>query len=95
MALKPRDGGAKTPCKWCSRGGIYRVTFDEAKKAANDRKFSGVGFVIPKGWFFLDIDHRDMTDPYIQTIHESLNEINKHLDKREQRLRQIELHTKG
>ncbi|MBQ1452335.1 MAG: hypothetical protein IIZ23_00040, partial [Ruminococcus sp.] len=44
------------------------VTFDEAKKAANDRKYSGVGFVIPKGWFFLDIDHRDMTDPYIQTM---------------------------
>ena len=24
MALKPRDRGAKTPCKWCSRGGIYK-----------------------------------------------------------------------
>ena len=23
MALKQRDRGAKTPCKWCSRGGIY------------------------------------------------------------------------
>ena len=26
MALKPRDRGAKTPCKWCSRGGIYSET---------------------------------------------------------------------
>ena len=31
----------------------------------------------------------------LREIHESLNEINEHLDKREQRLRQIELHTKG
>ena len=31
----------------------------------------------------------------LREIHESLNELNKHLDKREQILRQIELHTKG
>lgn len=31
----------------------------------------------------------------LRDIRESLNEINEHLDKREQRLRQIELHTKG
>lgn len=31
----------------------------------------------------------------LREIHESLNELNKHLDKREQKLRQIELHTKG
>ena len=31
----------------------------------------------------------------LREIHESLNELNKQLDKREQKLRQIELHTKG
>ena len=44
------------------------VTFDEAKRAAAEKNYSGVGFVIPKGYFFLDIDHRDMDDPYIKMM---------------------------
>jgi P4 family phage/plasmid primase-like protien len=44
------------------------VTFDVAKAAAEKRHYSGVGFVIPKGWFFLDIDHRDMEDPFVKTM---------------------------
>ena len=44
------------------------VTFDEAKAAAAEKNYSGVGFVIPKGYFFLDIDHRDMNDPYIKMM---------------------------
>ena len=44
------------------------VTFDEAKRAAAEKNYSGVGFVIPEGYFFLDIDHRDMDDPYIKTM---------------------------
>ena len=44
------------------------VTFDEAKTAAVEKHYSGVGFVIPKGWFFLDIDHRDMEDPFVKTM---------------------------
>ena len=41
------------------------VTFDEAKAAAAEKQYSGVGFVIPVGWFFLDIDHRPLDDPYV------------------------------
>ena len=44
------------------------VSFDEAKRAAAEKNYSGVGFVIPEGYFFLDIDHRDMDDPYIKTM---------------------------
>ncbi len=44
------------------------VTFDEAKAAATQRLFSGVGFAIPKGWFFLDIDHRDMEDDFVKIM---------------------------
>ena len=44
------------------------VTFNEAKIAAVEKHYSGVGFVIPKGWFFLDIDHRDMQDPFVKAM---------------------------
>ena len=44
------------------------VTFDEAKTAAAEKHYSGVGFVIPKGWFFLDIDHRELQDPFVKTM---------------------------
>lgn len=38
------------------------VTYQEAIKAKQKRKYTGVGFVLPKGYFFLDIDHRDSDD---------------------------------
>lgn len=41
------------------------VTFEEAKAAAAKSHYSGVGFVIPEGWFFLDIDHKPLDDPYV------------------------------
>ena len=44
------------------------VTFDEAKAAASEKQYSGVGFVIPEGWFFLDIDHKPLDDPYVVKI---------------------------
>ena len=44
------------------------VTFDEAKRAAAEKNYSGVGFIIPEGYFFLDIDHRELDDPYIKTM---------------------------
>ncbi|MCQ2414064.1 MAG: phage/plasmid primase, P4 family [Clostridia bacterium] len=68
-----RDG--KTTTVPCSASGSatgtnekYRntwVTFDEATSAAQARGFSGVGFIIPKGWFFLDIDHVGIDDPWL------------------------------
>ena len=44
------------------------VTFDEAKAAAAEKHYSGVGFVIPEGYFFLDIDHKPLDDPYVVKI---------------------------
>ena len=44
------------------------VTYDEAVKAAREHGYSGVGFKIPKGYFFLDVDHKDLTDPYVQLL---------------------------
>ena len=41
------------------------VTFNEAKAAASEKHYSGVGFVIPQGWFFLDIDRKPIDDPYV------------------------------
>nr|DAP89328.1 MAG TPA: dsDNA helicase [Caudoviricetes sp.] len=44
------------------------VTYDEAIAAVQKRHAAGVGFVIPEGYFFLDIDHMELTDPFVQTI---------------------------
>lgn len=44
------------------------VTYDEAMAAAQLHGHTGVGFVIPTGWFFLDVDHRDAADPLVQTL---------------------------
>ena len=42
------------------------VTYEDAQAAAD--KFDGIGFVIPEGYFFLDIDHMALDDPYVQTM---------------------------
>ena len=44
------------------------VTYDEAVAAVSRQGASGVGFVIPQGYFFLDIDHRAVTDPFVATM---------------------------
>ena len=44
------------------------ATFDEAVAAAKEHGYSGVGFKIPKGYFFLDVDHKDVSDPYVQLL---------------------------
>jgi primase-polymerase (primpol)-like protein len=31
-------------------------------------KADGVGLRIPNGMFFLDIDHRDLEDPWVQAL---------------------------
>lgn len=41
------------------------VTCDEALKAKEMYKSSGIGFVIPKGMYFLDIDERAFDDTYV------------------------------
>lgn len=49
------------------------VTYDEAVKAAEERGYNGVGFKIPQGYFFLDIDHKELTDPFVQLMLERFN----------------------
>ena len=49
------------------------VVYEEAKKAAEEHGYSGVGFKIPDGYFFLDIDHKDISDPYVQLLLERFN----------------------
>lgn len=63
--------GEKTGTDEAHRG--TWVTFGEAQKAAEKRKYSGVGFVIPEGYFFLDIDHRPLDDPFVGKILERFN----------------------
>ena len=51
--------------------GKYRhtwVTYEEAVAAAKMVSAAGIGFVIPEGYFFLDIDHADEDDPRVQTM---------------------------
>ncbi len=49
------------------------VTYNEAAVAAKEHRYSGVGFKIPEGYFFLDIDHKDVYDPYVQLLLERFN----------------------
>ncbi len=44
------------------------VTYTDAIKAAEIKGASGVGFVIPEGYFFLDTDGYKLDDPYVQTL---------------------------
>ena len=49
------------------------VTYSEAEKAAREHEYDGVGFKIPDDCFFLDIDHKDDSDPYVQQMLERFN----------------------
>jgi len=44
------------------------VTYAEAKAAVAERGFSGIGIIIPKDMFFLDIDHKAVEDPFVQML---------------------------
>lgn len=44
------------------------VTYEEAVKAAKEKGYSGIGFVLPEGYFFLDVDDRELDDPYLQLL---------------------------
>lgn len=43
-------------------------TYVEAKAAAAKFNFNGIGLVIPKGYFFLDIDKKELSDPFVEKI---------------------------
>lgn len=64
MPISAKDGG-------CGTNDTYKdswVNYREAELAMERRKADGVGFVIPKGMFFLDIDHRDLNGPMVREI---------------------------
>ena len=44
------------------------VTYDEAVSARETHGMDGVGFKIPDGYFFLDVDHRELDDPLVQKL---------------------------
>lgn len=44
------------------------VTYDEAVSAMKRMNADGIGFVIPVGYFFLDIDHQELTNPFVQMM---------------------------
>ena len=44
------------------------VSYAEAKAAVAEHGFSGIGIIIPKDMFFLDIDHKAVEDPFVQTL---------------------------
>lgn len=44
------------------------VTYDEAILAKQHMKADGIGFVIPEGYFFLDVDHQELTNPFVQMM---------------------------
>lgn len=43
-------------------------TYDRAVASAKRHGDDGIGFVLPEGFFLLDIDDRPVDDPYIQTF---------------------------
>ena len=47
---------------------ISLVSFDDAESARNQFQASGLGLKIPKGFFLLDIDHKDISDPFAQLM---------------------------
>ena len=49
------------------------VTYQEAEQAAARKSADGVGFKIPNGVFFLDIDHKDLNDPMVKEILDLFN----------------------
>lgn len=49
------------------------VTYQEAERAAARKNADGVGFTIPNGVVFLDIDNKDLNDPMVKEILDRFN----------------------
>jgi len=60
-----KGGPSGTDDKWSHTW----VTYNEAVKAKEHNSVAaGVGFKIPKGYYFIDIDHKELTDSLVQTV---------------------------
>ncbi len=44
------------------------VTYEEAIAATSRQEANGVGLVLPKGYFLLDLDERELNDPLVQEL---------------------------
>lgn len=44
------------------------VTYDEAAASQSKYPGAGIGFVVPEGFFFLDIDHADLDNPLMKLM---------------------------
>ena len=76
-SAKPGRNGKVTKVPFAANGGAtgtddaYKgtwVSFDDAESARNQFQASGLGLKIPKGFFLLDIDHKDISDPFAQLM---------------------------
>jgi P4 family phage/plasmid primase-like protien len=65
VPMSASGGPCGTDANWSSSWVIY----DEAVKA-KDRvpNAAGIGFKIPEGYYFIDIDDRELSDPLVQTM---------------------------
>ncbi len=73
QSAKPGRNGKITKVPFAANGGATGtddahkgtwVSFDDAESARNQFQASGLGLKIPKGFFLLDIDHKDISDPF-------------------------------
>ena len=69
--------GKKTKVPCAASGGVTGttkeyahtwVTYDEAAAAMRKHGYTGIGFIIPEGVFFIDKDHIDLNDPIVQKL---------------------------
>ena len=76
-SAKPGKNGKITKVPFAANGGATGtddahkgtwVSFDDAESARNQFQASGLGLKIPKGFFLLDIDHKDISDPFAQLM---------------------------
>lgn len=44
------------------------VSYDNATQAQKSYDYDGIGFIIPSGYFFLDIDKRDLNAPFVKKV---------------------------
>ena len=77
MVSKPGKNGKVTKVPFAANGGATGtddahkgtwVSFDDAESARNQFRASGLGLKIPKGFFLLDIDHKDISDSFAQLM---------------------------
>ena len=76
-SAKPGKNGKVTKVPFAANGGATGtddahkgtwVSFDDAESARNQFRASGLGLKIPKGFFLLDIDHKDISDSFAQLM---------------------------